>query len=158
MWDIGTWDVDFIRSAAETLAAAGVARWEPSGVYTVAGDLPAVYIASMPAAGTHVPVRAISLTPYVVDDTTEEHVTQGLQARCRGGMNPLDVLGIDTSVRNVFHRPMGLTLGTTVPAWCPSSWRQSAAAGVALDPTGKAREAVSNYYLVLPRASVDPWS
>lgn len=157
-WDPDTWDIEFVQAVAETLAAEGVARWVPTGAYAVAGDLPAVYVATMPAAGSAVPVRAISLTPYLIEDTADEHTVKGLQVRCRGGANPVEALGFDSRVWRVLHRPLGLTLGTTVPQWCPSSYRRSSVAGVALDPTGKAREAVSNYALLLPRASVAPWS
>lgn len=153
-WDPDAWDVAFVRAVAETLAAEGVARWVSSGSYTVAGTLPAIYIATMPAAGSLVPVRAISLTPYVIEDTVEEHTSKGLQVRSRGGQDPTEAMTFDSQVWRVLHRPTGLTLGTSDPQWCPQSRRRSAVAGVPLDPTGKAREAVSSYELLLARPAV----
>lgn len=152
-----SWTVALVTAVAETLAAEGAATWNPSQTYA-AGALPVIYAATMPAAGTQVPVRAISLTPYVIAETVDEHTVQGLQVRSRGMANPFDVIAIDDAVWRVLHRPQGLTLGTSDPQWCPQSYRRSAVAGVALDPTGKAREAVSNYSMLLSRASVDPWS
>ncbi|TMR97535.1 minor capsid protein [Nonomuraea basaltis] len=77
---------DLLTGVAELLAAAGVADWNPDGLYTPAQT--ALTIGGLPSS----PDKAISLAVYGAgrggDDVTEPDSNVQMQARIRGSDDP----------------------------------------------------------------------
>lgn len=101
---------DLVTGLAGLLAAAGVATYAPTGVYTSSVALPAVVIGRMPEA----PDRCIAFNVYAaVDEQLQNLTTYRVQVRIRGGVNDaLDPADIAGSVFDVLHGITHVDLGS----------------------------------------------
>ena len=122
------------------LAGAGIATYEPTGVYA-AGDT-GITIGVMP----DVPDRCLCLTPYAVEDTGTTDVTVGVQIRVRAGRDPRDAEQLGDAVYELLHNARGYQLGA---AYVAVSWRQSQAS-LGQDEKGRT-ELAANYYMAATR-------
>lgn len=139
-----SWTVDLVTGIAERLDAAGVAKWDPAGIYQAADT--AIVLKVMPSA----PDRVLSLTVFpVTADAGQSHVIVGVQVRARAGKDPRDVDDLTDLVYEQLHGAENVDLHGVLAA---KVWLNS---GGSLGQDGNGRwETSSNYYLLAARPTL----
>lgn len=98
---------DVIDGIAQLIAGAGLATYNPVGVYT-AGQTGILMKAVTPT-----PDRIVTLTAYQVSDNVTLSETRfGVQVRLRGTADPRDVDELGDGIFSVLHGLTGVTFGT----------------------------------------------
>lgn len=141
--------VDLVTGLAERIAAAGIAQWNPAGVYAATLTTPVITQRALPDR----PDRAIAITAYNDTDTDDaglSDVTALVQFRTRGTTDPRSVDDLADAVFDDLHGAWGLTLGTGPAAVHTSLIRRRSAALLGPDKHGR-HERTDNYYVIASR-------
>jgi hypothetical protein len=105
---------DLLDGVAAAIAAAGIATYSTSGVYTTSQT--GIYFSLMPAGSEGTPPgtdRAVVLTAYSVGDNAGRPWTQmRLQIRTRGTADPRDVNTLSDQIYNLLQSLGPVTYGT----------------------------------------------
>lgn len=146
------WTRNLLVGVAEELAARGIARWQPTGAYPLAG-LPPVFLRTLPDD----PDAAVALAAYGDPDAEGagglSDVVQAVQIRTRAA-TPDAVDDLADQIWDELHGAEMLRLGTG-PAQIATTliYRRSTAL-LGADPRGR-YERTCNYYIQASRPTAN---
>lgn len=135
-------EIRLTTAVAELLEAAGVADWDPEGIYAPTGG-PAIFVQAVPEIGRDL----VTLSTYpVAASTSPNDAVLGLQVRTRAeGEDPRPVTDLDEAVYAVLHGATNIALGGRRV----TSIRLQSGAWLGQDAAGRWSRS-ANYYVTLP--------
>ena len=135
---------DIVTAVAEMLDAKGIAEWDPTGVYSATGTLPAVFIQAVPEIARPI----ITLSAYPVHGALDPNDSVlGLQVRTRSeGRDPRATNQLDGDVYVALHGKRGIAFA----GYRITKILFQSGASLGQDAAGR-WERSSNFYITGPR-------